>query len=69
MELLANITSWMSDLLGDEFYWLSGDHGTGKTTVAHSVASPFSYILGVRQLVRVTVFGLETSRPSFIRKL
>jgi hypothetical protein len=37
VDLLAGITEWMNDPLGQPFYWLNGAAGTGKTTVAHSV--------------------------------
>jgi hypothetical protein len=39
VELLANITTWINDRSGKTVYWLSGGAGTGKTTVAQSVAN------------------------------
>jgi hypothetical protein len=38
VELLASITTWMTNPLSEAIYWLSGAAGTGKTTVAQSVA-------------------------------
>jgi hypothetical protein len=38
VELLSNITAWMKNSFGQKIYWLSGAAGTGKTTVAQSVA-------------------------------
>jgi hypothetical protein len=38
VELLASITAWMNDQSDRKVYWLSGAVGTGKTTVAQSVA-------------------------------
>jgi hypothetical protein len=37
-DLLDNITAWMNDPSAETVYWLSGAAGTGKTTVAQSVA-------------------------------
>jgi hypothetical protein len=36
--LLDSITTWMNDPSSETVYWLSGAAGTGKTTVAQSVA-------------------------------
>jgi hypothetical protein len=38
VELLDNIAQWMTDPTGKPVYWLTGVAGTGKTTVAQSVA-------------------------------
>jgi hypothetical protein len=38
VNLLADITAWMKDPAGPAVYWLSGAAGTGKTTIAQSVA-------------------------------
>jgi hypothetical protein len=38
MELLDNIAAWMRDSSSQKIYWLSGAAGTGKTTVAQSIA-------------------------------
>jgi gluconate kinase len=38
VELLNSIRQWMSDPTGKQVYWLTGVAGTGKTTVAQSVA-------------------------------
>jgi hypothetical protein len=38
VDLLATITDWMKDRSSPSVYWLSGAAGTGKTTVAQSVA-------------------------------
>jgi hypothetical protein len=38
IELLSTITTWMNDHSSQKVYWLSGAAGTGKTTVAQSVA-------------------------------
>jgi hypothetical protein len=38
-KLLADIERWMKDMNGERIYWLTGVAGTGKTTVAQSVAS------------------------------
>jgi hypothetical protein len=37
-DLLDGITTWMNDPSAETVYWLSGAAGTGKTTVAQSVA-------------------------------
>jgi hypothetical protein len=37
-DLLESITAWMKSSSGETIYWLSGAAGTGKTTVAQSVA-------------------------------
>jgi hypothetical protein len=37
-KLLADIKQWMDDPAGERMYWLTGVAGTGKTTVAQSVA-------------------------------
>jgi hypothetical protein len=39
VELLDSITEWLHDEQGESVYWLSGAAGTGKTTVARSVAN------------------------------
>jgi hypothetical protein len=39
VDLLDNITEWLTDGQGESVYWLSGAAGTGKTTVAQSVTS------------------------------
>jgi Mrp family chromosome partitioning ATPase len=39
VELLASVNTWMNDRSGKTVYWLSGGAGTGKTTVAQSVAN------------------------------
>jgi hypothetical protein len=39
VDLLNKITDWLNDEQGESVYWLSGAAGTGKTTVAQSVAS------------------------------
>jgi hypothetical protein len=38
VDLLDKITEWLHDGQGESVYWLSGTAGTGKTTVAQSVA-------------------------------
>jgi hypothetical protein len=38
VQLLDSIRQWMSDPTGKQVYWLTGVAGTGKTTVAQSVA-------------------------------
>jgi hypothetical protein len=38
VELLNSIMQWMTDPTGKQVYWLTGVAGTGKTTVAQSVA-------------------------------
>jgi hypothetical protein len=38
VDLLDSIAQWMSDPTGKQLYWLTGVAGTGKTTVAQSVA-------------------------------
>jgi hypothetical protein len=38
VNLLADIEKWMADPLGKPVYWLTGVAGTGKTTIAQSVA-------------------------------
>jgi hypothetical protein len=38
VNLLADITTWMTNETSETVYWLSGTAGTGKTTVAQSVA-------------------------------
>jgi hypothetical protein len=38
VELLNSIRQWMTDHTGKQVYWLTGVAGTGKTTVAQSVA-------------------------------
>jgi hypothetical protein len=38
VELLDSIRQWMTDPTGKQVYWLTGVAGTGKTTVAQSVA-------------------------------
>jgi hypothetical protein len=38
VELLESIRQWMTDPTGKQVYWLTGVAGTGKTTVAQSVA-------------------------------
>jgi hypothetical protein len=38
VDVLAHIEEWMSDLTGKSVYWLTGAAGTGKTTIAQSVA-------------------------------
>jgi hypothetical protein len=38
VELLNSIRQWMTDPTGKQVYWLTGVAGTGKTTVAQSVA-------------------------------
>jgi hypothetical protein len=38
VELLDSIAQWMTDPTGKQIYWLTGVAGTGKTTVAQSVA-------------------------------
>jgi hypothetical protein len=39
VDLLDSITEWLYDEQGESVYWLSGAAGTGKTTVAQSVAN------------------------------
>jgi hypothetical protein len=39
VDLLDSITDWLHDEQGESIYWLSGAAGTGKTTVAKSVAN------------------------------
>jgi hypothetical protein len=38
VDLLAHIEEWMADPSGKPVYWLTGVAGTGKTTIAQSVA-------------------------------
>jgi hypothetical protein len=38
VNLLADIEKWMADPLGKPVYWLTGVAGTGKTTIAQTVA-------------------------------
>jgi hypothetical protein len=38
VDVLAHITEWMADPSGKPVYWLTGVAGTGKTTIAQSVA-------------------------------
>jgi hypothetical protein len=38
VDLLDSIKQWMTDPTGKQLYWLTGVAGTGKTTVAQSVA-------------------------------
>jgi WD40 repeat protein len=38
VQLLDSIKQWMSDPTGKQVYWLTGVAGTGKTTIAQSVA-------------------------------
>jgi hypothetical protein len=38
VDVLAHITEWMVDPSGKPVYWLTGVAGTGKTTIAQSVA-------------------------------
>jgi hypothetical protein len=38
VELLAEIAQWMADPFAEPVYWLTGLAGTGKTTIAQSVA-------------------------------
>jgi hypothetical protein len=38
VDLLAHIEEWMADSSGKRVYWLTGVAGTGKTTIAQSVA-------------------------------
>jgi hypothetical protein len=39
VDLLDSITDWLHDEEGESIYWLSGAAGTGKTTVAQTVAN------------------------------
>jgi len=39
VELLSDIESWLQDSGGTQFYWLQGIAGTGKSTIARTVAS------------------------------
>jgi Mrp family chromosome partitioning ATPase len=38
VDVLAHIEGWMADPSGKPVYWLTGVAGTGKTTIAQSVA-------------------------------
>jgi hypothetical protein len=48
VELLSDIESWVQDPGGAQFFWLQGIAGTGKSTIARTVASSFHHhqILG-----------------------
>jgi hypothetical protein len=41
VELLSDIESWVQDPGGSQFFWLQGIAGTGKSTVARTVAKSF----------------------------
>jgi hypothetical protein len=43
-QLLDDIFSWVHDPNGGQLYWLSGGAGTGKSTVANSIANTFNKI-------------------------
>lgn len=42
VELLRHITEWAKDRNGKPIYWLSGMAGTGKSTIARTVAQSFA---------------------------
>jgi hypothetical protein len=61
VELLDKITEWLTDGQGESIYWLNGAAGTGKTTVAQSVAR-------IAQSLNFITASFFFSRASDIRR-
>jgi hypothetical protein len=61
VELLDKITEWLTDGQGESVYWLNGAAGTGKTTVAQSVAR-------IAQSLNFITASFFFSRASDIRR-